>query len=76
MRNMRDGGGKKWMRGHEARVRLDVAPADPCAEVNAGSVYLNGVETRYTAEIDQHAGAARRNARTGTRLWPPASSLA
>ena len=59
MRNMRDGSGKQRMRGRETCIRLDVAPADPCAKVNAGIVYLNGVETRYAAEIDQHAGCGQ-----------------
>ena len=65
MRNMRDGSGKERMRGRETCVRLDVAPADPCAKVNAGIVHLNGVETRYAAEIDQHArcGQAKRQKR-------------
>ncbi len=77
MRHMGDGSGKQRMRSRESRIRLDVAPAHPCAEVNAGIVDLNRVETRDAAEIDQQcSGAARRNARMGTRLWPPASSFA
>ncbi len=77
MRDIGDGGLEQGMGGIEPRVVLDVAPAHHGAEPHAIAGDLDPPQLGEFAQVDQQRRrCATRNAIIGTRLWPPASTLA
>src|SRR6202035_3183363 len=76
MRDMRYGRAQQRMRRRQPLIVLDVAPAyqraEPEAVIADGDIAEPGSRRRSTSKL----GAARRKARTGIRLCPPAMTTA
>jgi hypothetical protein len=76
MRDVRDGRVQQRMRRHQPLIVLDVAPADERAEPQAVIADGDIAEPGQPPEITSRLGVARRKARTGIRLCPPAMTNA